>query len=143
MCFPLLVPNKYYPLILAAIFSLLFQPQFDLLVAMIVGYLYPSSTASTLNSNSCIHRVFKCLSHRTDFIQSSQLPMSSNSASSNQRVPSNANSNPPIREFEGRGVSIGTSKGQSKQTNQQGFIANYEKKQQQNDDQIQNQSILS
>ena len=76
---------------------------------MVIGYIYPNSSGSSVINNSCIHRVFKCVSHRSDFIQSSQslgLPVTSNT--NIQGVNDNSRSNhPSTREFEGRGVSIG------------------------------------
>ena len=39
-CLPIQVKSKYYPIILLAIFTLFFGPQFSLIVGCGVGYLY-------------------------------------------------------------------------------------------------------
>lgn len=86
---------------------------------MLVGYLYPKTVSASSFTTGCLNRLFKCFSRRSDFIQSAQLGGLPVSANSNiQGVNSNsANNNvPPVREFEGRGVSIGG--GSSKQNNQ-------------------------
>lgn len=71
LCFPILIRNKYYPLVLACLFCLL-QPQLDIFIGLAYGYVLHYYFKNTLVSTPFLYKIetacSSCLSSRQDFI---------------------------------------------------------------------------
>jgi hypothetical protein len=122
LCLPIQIKTKYYPIALWLMLSLFSRgPRFDLLIALLVGYIHYKYLNSAYHSYLDNSRManwsstvfFSFFKNLPNYVNASGVTIENNQASSNnsganvRTVNSTANNQPQAPAFRGQGVSIG------------------------------------